>query len=179
MQHALIGCPLLVPLRSAQPLGLGPTIRHGCRWYIHTPCAPRHPPALLQAIELGSAGCVGLALHKVIIVIPTSGTDEEGSGEERSRTGAQLLDFGNRIGQGRCVKELLSVEPELRRQFGVKRHSLRGCTGGCAELEGGWRGQLTYWGFRDAILTVFCVPKGRVLGVDVQEPRFAPWKLGC
>lgn len=88
--------------------------------YVHASRTPGHPPALLQALELALAGVLGLAFHKVIVVVLAPGADKERSRKKRSRSGAELLDLGDRVGQGRGVNELLSVEPVSRRQSGLQ-----------------------------------------------------------
>jgi hypothetical protein len=76
--------------------------------HVHALGTPRHPPALLQAVELAPAVGVGLALHVVIVVVAAPGADEEGSGEKRRRAGTDLLDLGDRIRErGGVVVELL------------------------------------------------------------------------
>lgn len=108
----------------------------GCRSYAHTTRTPGHFPALLQAVEPGSAARIGLALHEVIVVIPAPRADEEGGGQKRSRTGAEFLDFGDRVGQGRRVGYGLVTEP-VERDTSVRRSDyprLRG-TVGTVELD--------------------------------------------
>lgn len=77
---------------------------------VHAPRASGNPPALLQALELAPARIVRLALHKVVIVVLAAGADEEGGREEGSRRGADLLDLGDRVGEGGGVVEHLLVE---------------------------------------------------------------------
>ena len=77
---------------------------------VHTPGAPGHPPAFLQAVELALAGVVGLALHEVIVVLAASGTDEEGRREERRGADSELLDLRDRVRKRGGVVEDLLVE---------------------------------------------------------------------
>ena len=65
---------------------------------VHTGGASRDPTALLQTLELGLAGVLGLALHEVIVVGAAPGADEEGGGEEGRGGGADLLHGGDRVG---------------------------------------------------------------------------------
>lgn len=84
---------------------------------IHTSRTPGDPPALLEALDLAFSGVIGLALHVVIVVVAASGANEEGSRQQRGRTGTQLLDLGNRVGQRRGVVERVLREPVV---FGGK-----------------------------------------------------------
>lgn len=77
---------------------------------LHATRASGNPPALLQALELAPARIVRLALHKVVIVVLAAGADEEGGREEGGRRGADLLDLGDRVGEGGGVVEHLLVE---------------------------------------------------------------------
>lgn len=52
-----------------------------------------------------------LTLHVVIIVGPTPRPDEEGRAEQRGGRGADLVDFGDGLWQGRRVDEDGLVEP--------------------------------------------------------------------
>lgn len=77
---------------------------------IHASCAAGDSPALLQALELALAGVLGLALHVVIVVVAAAGADEERCGQEGSGAGADLIDLGDRVGQGGGIVENLLVE---------------------------------------------------------------------
>lgn len=92
--------------------------------YVHAPRTPRYPPALLQALELALAGVLGLAFHKVIVIVLAPGADKERGRKKRSRSGSELLDLRNRFGQGRGVNKLLSIEPVSRRQSGLQLEML-------------------------------------------------------
>ena len=77
---------------------------------VHTPGAPGHPPAFLQAVELALAGVLGLALHEVIVVLAASGADKKGGREERRRADSELLYLGDRVRKRGGVVEDLLVE---------------------------------------------------------------------
>ena len=62
---------------------------------IHAGSASGNFAALLQAVQLALAIGLGLAHHVVVIVCLAACADEEGSGEQRCRTGADFLDLGN------------------------------------------------------------------------------------
>lgn len=72
--------------------------------------AARHPPTLLEALELALARVLVLALHVVIVVVLAPRTDEERGREQGGRAGADLFDFGDRVREGRRVVEDLLVE---------------------------------------------------------------------
>ncbi|KAH9832764.1 hypothetical protein Tdes44962_MAKER00244 [Teratosphaeria destructans] len=76
----------------------------------HTRRAPRHLPALGQALGLALAVGLGLAEHEVVIVRFAAGADEEAGGEERGGGGADLGDLGDAVGEGCGVDENLLVE---------------------------------------------------------------------
>lgn len=65
--------------------------------HVHTPGASGNPPTLLHALKLAAARVLGLALHVVVIVVLASRANEEGSREERSRAGTDLLDLRDRV----------------------------------------------------------------------------------
>ena len=79
---------------------------------VHAGRAPRHPPPLLQALDLAAAAGLRLALHVVIVVVAAPRADEEGGGEERGRGRADLLDRGDRVRERGGVDEDVLVETE-------------------------------------------------------------------
>lgn len=81
------------------------------QWDVHAGGTAGDAAALLQTLELALAGVLGLALHVVIVVGAAAGADEERGGEQRGRSGANLLDGGDRVGEGGGVDEDLLVEP--------------------------------------------------------------------
>jgi hypothetical protein len=68
---------------------------------------------LLHAVKLAAAGRLGLAHHVVIVVVLASRSNEVGGTEQRRRTGSELLDLGDVIGQRGGVDEGFLVEPGL------------------------------------------------------------------
>jgi hypothetical protein len=87
-----------------------PDPSQGMERYVHAPRASGNPPALLQALELASARILRLALHKVVIVVLAARADEVGSRKKGGRRRADLLDLGDRVGEGGGVVEHLLVE---------------------------------------------------------------------
>lgn len=82
---------------------------------IHAPRASSDPTTLLEAFELSPARVLRLALHVVIVVVAAPGADEVGGGIERRRGDAELLDLGDRLGEGSGVDQLRLVEARGRR----------------------------------------------------------------
>jgi hypothetical protein len=78
---------------------------------IHASRTPGDLAALLHAVELAAAVGLGLAHHVVIIVVLASRANKERSAEEGRRTGSELFDLGDVVGQRGCVDEGLLVEP--------------------------------------------------------------------
>lgn len=76
----------------------------------HARGTARHLPPFPQAVGLARAVGRGLALHEVVIVGFAAGADEEGGAEQRGGGGSDLLDLGDRVGEGRGVDEDLLVE---------------------------------------------------------------------
>lgn len=68
-------------------------------------------PALLQALNFPSTVREGLAFHEIIVEEGAASTNEEGCAEERGGGRAELLDFGDGVGEGSGVDEDLLVEP--------------------------------------------------------------------
>ena len=122
---------------------------------VHTPGAPGHPPAFLQAVELALAGVVGLALHEVIVVLAASGADEKGRREKRRRADTELLDLGDRVRErGGVVEDLLvetarNVSQRCSLMAGWKRGKTIQLACDYSRKRGG-----TYTGFRAAIVSV-------------------------
>lgn len=82
------------------------------RWgVIHASSTSGDFATLLHAVKLAAATRLGLAHHVVIIVVFASRSDEERGTEERRRTGSELLDLGDVVGQRGGVDEGLLVEP--------------------------------------------------------------------
>lgn len=65
---------------------------------------------LLHALKLSPAVGLGLAHHVVIVVGLASRADEERGAEKRGRTGSELLDLGDVVGQRGGVDEGVLVE---------------------------------------------------------------------
>lgn len=66
--------------------------------------------AFLHALKLAPAVGLGLAHHVVIVVGLASRADEERGAEKGRRTGTELLDLGDVVGQRGGVDEGLLVE---------------------------------------------------------------------
>lgn len=86
----------------------------------HAPRTPRHPPALLEALELALARVAVLALHVIVIVRLAARTNEERRREQRRRAGANLLHLGDRLGQRGGVVQHLLVEARRKLAQDVK-----------------------------------------------------------
>ena len=80
--------------------------------HIHTSGAPCHPSAFLQTLKLALPRVLGLALHVVIVVVAAPRSDEEGSGHQRRRAGAELLDLRDRLRERSRIVEVVLVEPD-------------------------------------------------------------------
>ncbi len=76
----------------------------------HTPGASCNPSTFRKALELALARVLRLALHVVIVVVAAPGADEKGRREEGRRADTELLDLGDRFGEGGGVVEDLLVE---------------------------------------------------------------------
>lgn len=71
----------------------------------HARRTPRHLPPLPHALHLPLAVRLRLALHVVVIVGPAPRPDEEGRAEQRGGRGADLVDLGDGLREGRRVDE--------------------------------------------------------------------------
>lgn len=71
--------------------------------------------AFLHAVELAAAAGLVSAHHIVIIVVLAAGPDEKGGAHQRSGARADLLDFGDVVGERGRVDEDLLVESGPRR----------------------------------------------------------------
>ncbi len=80
------------------------------RGLVHACCTPGDLATLLHALELSPAIGLGLAHHVVIVVGLASRADKEGGAEKWRRTGSELLDLGDVVGQRSGVDEGLLVE---------------------------------------------------------------------
>lgn len=78
--------------------------------FLHARGTPGDLATLLHAFQLSPAVGVGLAHHVVIVVGLASRADEEGGAEQGCRTGAELLNLGDVVGQRSGVDEGLLVE---------------------------------------------------------------------
>jgi len=94
--------------------------------YVHALGASRHPPALLQAVELAPAIGLRLALHVVVIVVAAPGADEEGGGKQRRRAGTDLLDLRDGVRKGSGVVVEMLVEPGIAHVVSLLRGHSRG-----------------------------------------------------
>jgi hypothetical protein len=81
------------------------------RQYIHASGTPGNLAALLHALQLSPAVRLGLAHHVIIVVGLAPRANEERSAEQGRRTGSELLDLGDVVGQRGGVDEGLLVEP--------------------------------------------------------------------
>lgn len=77
---------------------------------LHARRTPGDLATLFHALKLSSAVRLGLAHHVVIVVGLASRADEEGGAKEGCRTGSELLDLGDVVGQRSGVDEGLLVE---------------------------------------------------------------------
>lgn len=77
---------------------------------LHAGRTPGDLTALLHALELSPTVGLSLAHHVVIVVGLASCADEKGGTEKGRRTGTELLDLGDVVGQRGGVDEGLLVE---------------------------------------------------------------------
>jgi hypothetical protein len=77
---------------------------------LHARGTPGDLATLLHALKLSSAVGLGLAHHVVIIVGLASCANEERGAEKGRRTGTELLDLGDVVGQRGGVDEGLLIE---------------------------------------------------------------------
>jgi hypothetical protein len=78
-------------------------------------------PTLPHTVDLPPPIRLSFALHEVVVIGTTSGTDEEGGAHERSGAGADLFDFGNVIWEGSGVDEKMLIEPMANVSFAGRR----------------------------------------------------------
>lgn len=105
----------------------------------HARRTPRHFPPLPHALHLPLAVRLRLALHVVVIVGPAPRPDEEGRAEQRGGRGADLVDLGDGLREGRRVDEDGLVEPAfLARSEGLAWWVLLFSFSGCLFFFLGW-----------------------------------------
>jgi len=83
---------------------------HRIDFSLHARCTPGDLAALLHALKLSPAVGLGLAHHVVIVVGLASRADEKRGAEKGRRTGTELLDLGDVVGQRGGIDEGLLVE---------------------------------------------------------------------
>lgn len=80
------------------------------QFHLHRSSTSSNPPSFLKTIQLSLAIAIRLALHKVVIVILASRTDEKRRAKQRRRGGTKLWDRWDRFWERGGVDEDLLGE---------------------------------------------------------------------